>query len=547
MKRILALLLTSVAVPAYGADFTDNAPVTQATIYPQGASLIRTVTVDLPAGQHRILVPALADGSLPRISAPEGIAIGAIETLNGAVTDPETIYSEDQRAAKEQVEELRDALQDAEDTVIIAEGAVAGALQKVEYLKSLSGGALTSMDPASILATSDLIAAELQKAWVAQQQANIAKRDAVEAKENATKALAQAERDLALKFPPTGPVSMTAITLSTAQAGEVELALETLSYNAGWMTSYEMNLDRDGALIEMDRNVVLRQSSGMIWQDVAVTLSTANPFSQVNPTEPWPNLAQISGKGQGKLYSRSAASESFEDQLNGLERTSVAEAAPVLEDTRAGLQIDGLSVTYSYPTPVSLTPDGSSLQLSLDALQFEARAFNRAFPRVDQTAFLMAEFTNATPEPLLPGPVLVSRDGAFVGETAMQLVPAGAETEVSFGPLEGIRLDFKLLENETGDKGFITSSSIREQEMEFSVENLTGEAESIQTLFALPFSEQEDLEVSARAQPTPDTMDFEKKQGVGVWDMNLAPGEKKTVRVTVQMDWPEGQQLIWRP
>jgi uncharacterized protein (TIGR02231 family) len=159
----------------------------------------------------------------------------------------------------------------------------------------------------------------------------------------------------------------------------------------------------------------------------------------------------------------------------------------------------------------------------------------------------MAEFTNNTPEPFLPGQASVSRDGVFVGRIPFALIPAGAKAEVSFGALEGLQLDYTMLDNNTGDRGFLTTSSTRNQQMEFSVENLLNSTETVQTVFALPFAEQEDLSVKVRTAPDPDETDFEKRRGVSVWSLDLGPGEKKTVRVTVDMDWPDGQELFWQP
>ena len=129
----------------------------------------------------------------------------------------------------------------------------------------------------------------------------------------------------------------------------------------------------------------------------------------------------------------------------------------------------------------------------------------------------------------------------------MDLIPAGSEAVISFGTLEGIRLSYDLLNNDTGDRGLLASSSTRKQLMEFRVENLTGKEERVETVFSLPFSEQEDLQVDARARPAPDSTDFEKRRGVSVWDMTLGAGEAQTVRIEVDLAWPEGQALDWQP
>lgn len=540
MLRIL-LATTLLAGPAWAEDFLTAAPVTDVTVYPRGATVGRTFTVNLPAGRHRVLIPYTVDGTPPRVAVPEGVALGAVQALPGYLTDAQAVFTNEQSAAQARVDAAKDALQTRADTVTRGQAAVVGQEQKLAYLRSLSGANLTATDANALRNASDMVAEQVSQAAIAKLEAETALRDAIEARDEAQKTLTQADRDLARLNPPQGEVDVLAISVEADAAGPVEMTLDTLIQNARWQADYDLNLTRgEPAQIDLSRKVVLNQWTNEAWTDVALTLSTADPFAQVVPTEPYPSLAQIQPKGEagaGRYASESAVAD------------SIARAAPSPKEAlaiTAQVVIEGLSVTYGYPRPISVAPDGDVI-ISLDQFTFDAREFNRAAPRFDQTAFLMAEFTNTTPEPFLPGLASVSRDGVFVGRIPFEHIPAGAEAEISFGALEGLRLDYTLLDNNTGDRGFLTSSSTRIQEMEFSVENLLDTPETVQTIFALPYTEQEDLSVKVRATPPPDAQDFEQRRGVSVWSLKLAPGEKKTMRVRVDLDWPDGQELYWQP
>ncbi|EPX77496.1 DUF4139 domain-containing protein [Litoreibacter arenae] len=549
MLRPLAISAALLSSAAYAEDFQVVAPVSSVTVYPQGATVTRVIAAELPQGQHRILIPYTGnqnDGP-PRVTAPDGVVIGAMEVLNGYLSDPEAAYSPAQTAALERVEAAKDRLQELEDVVVRGQAAVEAQNSKNAYLRTLTGASLTGVDVEAMRAASDMIADELEKSWQAQYAASVALRDDERARDGAKKVLAQAEQDLRRLSPPSGNVTMLALSVETTAAGPVELTLNTLNYSAGWRADYDLDLTRgDDASVAMERKVVMQQSTGELWSDVDLILSTANPFAQVDPTEPYPSQAYIQAKGKAGLGSVRRSAPQAEYSLD-LARADEGAPEPVLVAPRAQAVIDGLSVTYEYPEPVSLATGGGELILALDDFTFDAREFNRAAPRFDKTAFLMAEFTNSTQEPFLPGQMSVSRDGVFVGRSALPLVPAGDKAEVSFGTLEGLRLDYKLLDNDTGDRGFLTSSSTRVQQMEFSVENLLATSEQVQTIFALPYAEQEDLSISVTARPSPDERDFEQKRGVSVWNLEVGPGEKTTVRVNVDMDWPEGQELFWQP
>ncbi len=539
------LAATLQTCPAWAEDFLIAAPVTDVTVYPRGATVSRTFSADLPQGQHRILIPYAANGpdtGPPRLKVPDGITLGALQVFPGYLTDADAVLTTEQRSAQDRVQAARDAVQTRDDAVARGLATVQGQMQKLAYLRTLTGASQTATDPDALRLTSDMVADQIAQAAIAERAASTALRDNTKALEVAQKALLQAERDLERLVLPRGDVDILAISVETDVAGAVELTLDTLIFNAGWQADYDLNLSRgNAAQIAMSRRVILGQSTDEAWSDVALTLSTANPFTQVLPSTPYPSLAQIQPKDKAGYSSRDAGSD----------LSSIAERAPApMQDepvvVTAAAVIEGLSVTYDYPRPISVTPNGQVI-LSLDDFTFDARTFNRAAPRFDKTAFLMAEFTNSTSEPFLPGQASVSRDGVFVGRVPFDLIPAGGKTEISFGALEGLRLDYTLLDNNTGDRGFLSTSSTRNQEMEFSVENLLNTTETVQTLFALPFAEQEDLSVKIRTTPNPSESDFEKQRGVDVWQLEVGPGEKKTVRITVDMDWPDGEMLFWQP
>lgn len=550
MLRSLSLAAFLSISTAYADEVFVVPTILEVTVYPQGASVTRVVSADLPAGKHIVRIPYLRQGfsdGAPRVTVPDGVAVGAMRLMPDHFTDPKDARTAEQVAAANRVDAAREALQLLEDKVVFGQAKVESQNAKNAYLRSLTGAAQTSADADAQMAVADMVADELAKSWIAQYEASVVLRTDEKARDEARLVLGAAEAEFQALIPPTGPLTLLELAVETGAAGSFEIQVDSLVYNAGWRAEYGLDLTRgDDASVAMERKVVMQQSTGEGWSNVALILSTANPFAQVDPTQPFPSQAVLQAKGKGGYGS--SIREAPQAEYAELSRTNDGAPKPVaIQAPRAQAVIKGLSVTYAYPEKVSLAPGGSELILALDDFTFDAREFNRAAPRFDETAFLMAEFTNTTPEPFLPGQVSVSRDDVFVGRSNLELVPAGGKTEVSFGTLEGLRLDYKLLDNDTGDRGFLTTSNTRVQQMEFSVENLLDSSETVQTIFALPFAEEEDLDVTFSTRPNPDETDFEQRRGVSVWNLEVGPGETKIVRVNVEMDWPEGQQLNWRP
>lgn len=535
------------ALPVWAEDFMTLALVTQATIYPSGATVLREFEADLPQGSHRILIPVVArdisDGP-PRISGGAGVVLGSVELLPDFVTDAELVYTAAQREAFAELEAAEARVEEQRDTVEQLQNAVTAAEAETAFYRSLSAASLEELDPDALRAAGQLVASELARVLEAARVAKLSVRDAQETLEQLQAAAVQVARDFELLSPPEGPVDVIAVTVELDAPVRAQMQLEQLIAAARWSAEYELDLNTEGdPVVAMTRKIVVSQSTRELWSDVALTLSTANPFAQLNPNEPQPNLAAIAQNIARRSAEYSTAVTSLDAARD--------EGAVILEEGArvrvAGVVIDGLSVTYDYPQPVTLTPGGGQLILSLDRLSFEAERSMRAAPRFDETAFLIANFENSRAEPLLPGIASIHRDGVFIGRTGFELVPAGGEAELSFGALEGIRLSYDLLENDTGDRGLISTSSTRTQSMEYTVENLTSSAVTVETIFALPFSEQDSLSVSVRAKPAPDEVDFDKRRSVGLWKLDLAPGQSETVRIDADLSWPEGQTLIWQP
>ncbi|MEM7470372.1 MAG: DUF4139 domain-containing protein [Pseudomonadota bacterium] len=543
-----ALIFSALLIaPVYAADFQVQAPVLAAKVYPQGASLTRAFMVDLPAGTHRVLLPvppAMKLSNPPQIGGLGQLSVSAIEVLPDYILDPTLVYTAQQRRAFDALENAIERLQQEEDKQSRAEAVVLAGEIRIDFLRSIKAGGDSGLKVDELRDISTMLRDEVVEASLALQSAREETRLIQETVIEARVARDEAERDFARLLPPRTPVDMLAITLDAPEPALANLTLTHVVFAANWRPSYTMNLNRSNGVIAIERKISIEQSTGEVWSDIALSVSTGNPLAQNEPRPVEPNLAFIAdtraGRGAPSLSTRADAPSLRAEIAYDVVEEAVVALAP-------GKAIEGENIRYDFAQPVSISPAGGLLSLSLDELVLDSVVVNRAAPRFDQTAFTVARLSNTLDEPLLPGLVELSRDGVFVGQSQVPLIPAGGEAELAFGPVEGIRLEYKLLDNDTGDRGILTSSNTRNQEMEFSVENLTRDTTSVEALFALPFAEQEDLEIGVAARPAPDEMAVDDKRGVGRWDLELAPGEKTTVRVRVGLTWPEGFELIWRP
>ena len=537
----VSLAALAAALPAVADDVTVLAPVAAVTVYPDGAELTRRASAELPAGSHRIFLPyaGLDDlSALPRIATSEGVAIGTLGFRRDVALDREALFTEAQAAAWTQVERLETDADAASDARARAAAQVKALEARLAFLAKVDPGEAPTAETVFALAT--MMAEQVAETEAALVDARATLRPLDERVEEAKSALAAAETAFSRLSPPDEVEDMISVELELAAPGPVTLELTELAPYAWWEMDYDIDLDREAGALEIDRKVIVVQDTGEVWADVALTLSTARPGEEVSPAAVYPDHARI--EEPRDLARLATAPLAMEEAV-----MMAPSPEPVLDAkiATATMQLDGLALSYVYPEPVTIASDEAA-ELALDTLTLQAEPLVWASPRWDETAFTIARFTNTEPEPILAGMANILRDGHLVGREPIEMIPAGAQTEMGFGPIEGIRLDTIFERNAEGDTGLISKSNTREQRMSFTVENLTAEPQALRAFFPLTFSEQEDLRVRVSATPAPDETDIDRQRGVSAWDIALAPGETAEVTITVALDWPDGMELMWQ-
>jgi uncharacterized protein (TIGR02231 family) len=233
------------------------------------------------------------------------------------------------------------------------------------------------------------------------------------------------------------------------------------------------------------------------------------------------------------------------DSVQSLTRSVVGAASPEVMEApmQAVADFSGATVTYTYPGRVDIRNGVEDLRLPLDTLNLEADVWAEAAPSRDSIAYRMAEFTNTTDEVLLAGQALMFADGTMIGFSQLPLLAAGGDTEMGFGPLDGLRLTRATPNKTEGDVGVFTSSNQLTEQAVMTVENLTGQDWRVLMRDAIPYSEQDDLEVEYTANPAVTRRDPDGIRGILEWELDVAAGVRQEVTLDYTLTWPSGYVL----
>ncbi|WP_298561593.1 DUF4139 domain-containing protein [uncultured Aliiroseovarius sp.] len=536
MKRLLPLVALA-ASPAFADEFRINPTVVAATVYPGMARETLQFTQQLSKGHHTLLIPASEyfDGISPDIQpVTEGVSIKRIKYLRDRLADPDAFLTPVQAAAKARLEAAEDKLAEHSRETAAISGRVTALTAQFDFLKSLrTPDEKLSIEDLQNLSDLVLNGSEKVLSQIAQAKAKLD--EARDVQEVLEKERAAAEGAWERSLPPLAGGSVWAIEVEVQADTEAQFTQEILRDGLEWGSYYEAHLTSGSHTVRLERKALLIVPEDTNWQDISLTLATNRPGDQTEPSRTYGRRASVFAPVEHDLKAGGYSTPLVEDVI------VVEEAASALHP-----YTDGFSVTYQLSDPISAGPDEVAI-LDLGAIELPATLENWAAPRYDETAFLMAEVVNSTKEPLINGGLLSYRDGLLVGTGDFDGAVPNQSLLLPFGPIEHLRLEYVQKDNQTGERGILSSDTTREHTSVVRIENLSGTPESIRVFFPTTYSEQEELRVTVNATPAPTETDFEDRRGVSVWDLNVPAGGQSEISIETTLRWPEGKTLSWSP
>ena len=506
--------------------------------------MARRVEFTAPAGVHELIVPDLPPGTEAaslRVAGAEGLTVGAVTLATGRLPAPEAEPPAEVRAAEAEVERLQSVLRDREEAIAAIRLRVDAANERWRFLRALgSNEGVAGLDPARLVELSRLVGDETLAARQAAHAAEVEAATAERARKDDAEALERAE--LALAALRSGAEGRAVLTLAVGagREGPAHVDVTTFTPAATWRPVYDLRLVR-GAVpaLTVERSAFVSQASGEDWRGVALTLSTARPMDRSVPgvVQPW--LRRILREDGILPHARGPGGMAEADAV----MSAVPQAAPAPVVDKAMLDFQGLTALYRYGNPVDVRDGVEDLRLKLDDLVFAPEMVAVAVPLQDATAFAVAKVVNGAGQVILPGQASLYLDGAMVGSAALPLIASGADAEIGFGPVDGLRLTRTVPARSGGERGLLSSRNQLDEVATLKVENLTGEDWPIRLLDRVPYSEQDDLKVTVTATPPATETDVEGQRGVLAWEFALPAGQTREIRLEHSITWPAGYVL----
>jgi uncharacterized protein (TIGR02231 family) len=542
--RVIALLLAISPSFVFADTIVARIAPTDVTVFTQGAEVTRKGLVTLPAGIHDIVIPDMrptgGGQQTPEITLPGATVISEKwQDRNSTLqVKPDTAEFKAAKTALDNAQDAVTAVNDEIATNLLVESA---ANAQIAFLKSLTTSDTLPDGIDTLRELSQMISEETLKAHKTIQQAGILARKLTKGLPDLQDAVAEAQRGVDALLPASKAFAQMTLTVTVPSETTTELSIKYLVFDAGWRPVYDLRLTTgDTPKLVVERGAMVVQNSGERWENVALTLSTVGLGDQPEPSQIRPQRLRISEPAQ--MVKRSLAASPQAD-FAGDSSLEMQEHILIEKFSMATADLSGIAAQYSFDYPMSVDTGADFNRVTLGSLDFEAEIEARAIPFYNETAFRMVSFTNTSGERLLPASANLYVDGRLIADTQIQQIVPGAETEIGFGPIHGLRLTRTILNRNEGDWGIISRSNENTETVRIGVENITDKAWAVTLLDRVPFTEQEDLTIDWSATPRPTTIGYKDQRGVLHWNLDVKAGEIQSVKLDTTITWPDGMVL----
>lgn len=522
---------------------TLDAQIRDVTVFTDSALVHRVAQI--PAGGGRFAVEGL-----PLSADPEQVRVRCV---GGDVTDVDVTRMQAPRMADARREELRRRLieltadlgaLDDERRVIDAGVAAANQFLSVTSQESKPAQITGVMDYERWVKTQDSLLARLRELRKSSRELDARRDGLVREKSEVERLLGGADV--------VGDVTALRVQAAIVASAPSTLEVEYVVSNVGWRPLYDLRTAADARSVELVYRAQVFQQSGEDWNDVDLSLSTAQPQIGAEGPDPmpaWVNLLDSSSRLSAMGYASDKA-------VPGVLREYESADAPASPAARpfAAVESQGLSVRFHLPSRGTLPSRPEPARVLVGQQSLAVAPEYLCTPALDDHVWLRGKTKNTTEWTILPGEASVYFGADFLGRAQLKAVQPGEEFTLHLGRDPGLSLERVQTEDLAKQPGVFSSRTTQVDGWRVKLQNrgaLVARPDGAAVVFvreALPRATDDRIKVEltdAKPSPSEDARwkkDFEEK-GFVTWALTVPRGGEALLTWRVKLSFPEGLKI----
>ena len=545
--KIFSLLLVLgvfVFVPA-SAQKQISAKLDRARVYFNGAALTHTASATLKSGSQEVIIDGLSPDivlSSLKVKA-NGVLISASEFSKDYITPKE----ETARIKKlnDSLDYYNDLLNDAMNELTIHS----------QLLKLVTEGTQNNMNQKDHgVAIADITAnMELYKTKATELQKSIDKDN------KKIEKLEEAVDRLGKQILQDGNASkirsgVLKLAISVPQNVNTVFTITYVTNKAKWVPCYDLNIPSMDKPIVLQAKAQVQQTTGINWDNVNLTLSTAQPnrsaeapvfkawFLQFVHQRIIPGM-QVRKNSEGY---ETMASNTISYEAEGVASVDAMDArlaAPQSMNDYININEQEFMVNYDIAVPYDIPGNGKWQLIDLNNYDIKANFKYYSAPKLSDLTYIVATLSDYGKYNLLPGEATVTFNDTYVGKTWIR--PNDTEKEITLTLTTEPRVVVKReKQRDFCSTKHVGNSTTETRSYLITVRNNLTRSAKLTLKEQYPISNDKDIDVKLiEVKPT---ATYNKEDiGVLTWDMELNAGETRTFVVTYSVKYPKDRTIAW--
>lgn len=535
-KAFLWLVLLSAAAYAQKPVFTTAKP-TAATVYFNAAEITERATVTLPAGTSEVVVQNVANyvnESTVQIGAPSTLTVLSVQFTNNYVAETEVTETTSPAQKK-----LYDSI-----------ASIQKEIQKIRTLRTAEQNTVELLDKSAEQYgnQSGLSMAELTKMVEFYKTKRNESALAIDAFNQKEEKLIQKINTLSQQISAMGrpvvdnsPSGRLVLQVMNDMAGPVDLDISYLTNNASWTPFYDLRADGTAQPINMLYKAQVVQNTGIDWKKVKLTLSSGTPYqnSQAPILTQW--LLRF-GQVMQYINNSNATVNVLQGHLAGVQTDAYSEKTTVNSSTitnHTTISENQLAITFDIDIPYDILSNGKRHSVTLKEIKLPATYRHYTAPKVEKEAFLLAELSDYSKYNLLRGEANIIFDGMYIGKTYIDPNQVTDTLNLSMGRDKKISVKREKIVDKSGTK-FLSGFKEQTFTYEITIRNNKKDAIDIMVKDQYPISTDKEIETELLQS---DKATVNAETGILTWQLKLAPGESKKVRISYRVKYPKDKVI----
>lgn len=349
------------------------------------------------------------------------------------------------------------------------------------------------------------------------------------------------------------------VLIVAEDTSKIALALTYIVYGPSWQPAYNLRVSSENKKILVEYNAVITQQTEEDWNNVDLTISTAQV--QIGGTvpvlSPWyvakfvpaPPAVKHKKKGRERMLSKSVMTmkeEAIFDDFEGEEVLAGMIGKPkVMIRPDVHVEEKATSTTYSISGKSTIISTGDIHKTAIGIMEFDADFEYTIVPKLSTYAYLKAEITNKSDYVFLPGNANVFFDNSFVSETNLKNVQPEEKFYVSLGVDEGIKTEHKIIPAFNKDEGIFNKKLKKTYDFETTIKNAKKTDEKIKLLQHIPVSNDDSIEVKLITPEYKEATENLKisKQGIIERNMMIKSNEEIVNQLKFTVEYPRDMDV----